>query len=213
MPGETLTAASEARNAALARLHEEHRALARVMEALETVMAQIAATGVAPDFVLLAAMLYYVDAVPEKFHHPKEDRYLFAALRARCEEAGAVLDRLEREHGRCPQLVSELERALVHWQGGAPDGCDAFALALARFCEFHRNHMRTEETLVLPLAERCLTEADWIAMAQAFGARSDPLFGAQRRAEFDRLYHRIANLAPRRLKLSLLRSAHRPAAD
>lgn len=213
MPGENPTLESEARNAALTRLRDEHGALARVIEALETVTAQIADTGIAPDFALLASMIYYVDAVPEKFHHPKEDRHLFAVLRARSADAAPVLDRLERDHQRSPQLVSELERTLVHWQGGAPDGCDAFALALSRFCEFHWNHMRAEETMVLPLAERCLEEADWIAMADAFGANSDPLFGAQRRAEFDRLYHRIANLAPRRLKLSLLRAAHKPAGD
>jgi hypothetical protein len=67
--------------------------------------------------------------------------------------------------------------------------------------------MRAEETTLLPLAEQYLTDADWLAMAEAFGANGDPLFGASRRAEFDQLYQRIANLAPRKLKLSLLRAS------
>lgn len=213
MPSDPLQPPSGAAQAALARLREEHRALARVVDALETVTAQIAETGAEPDFPLLAAMLYYLDAVPERLHHPKEDRHLFAALRARSPEPLPVLDRLARDHDRSPQLVSELERALVHWQGGAPDGLDGFALALSRFREFTWKHMSTEEAEVLPLAERHLSEADWTAIARAFGGEDDPLFGARRKAEFDRLYHRIANLAPRRLKLALLRSAHQPPGD
>lgn len=213
MSGNVNHPASHARSTAVARLHEEHRALAKVLQAMETVVAQIAETGIEPDFALLASMLYYVDAVPERFHHPKEDRHLFAVLRLRCEEARPALDRLERDHLRSPQLVSELERALVHWQGGAADGLDAFALALNRYCEFNWDHMRTEEGTILPLAERFLTDADWHALDQAFGSNDDPLFGERRRTEFARLYHRIANLAPRKLKLSLLRSAHRPSGD
>lgn len=207
MSSESLHSEAAARNAALTRLRDEHRALERVIEALETITAQTAETGVEPDFPLLASMIYYVDAVPEKLHHPKEDRFLFAVLRQRSSEAAPLVARLEREHQRSPQLVAELERMLVHWQGGAPDGLDAFALALSRFCEFSWGHMRTEETTLLPLAEKYLTDEDWLAMADAFGANGDPLFGGSRRTEFDRLYHRIANLAPRKLKLWLLRSS------
>jgi len=199
-----------ARNAALARLRVEHRSLARVIEALETVTAQIAETRAEPDYALLASMLYYIDAVPEKYHHPKEDRYLFAALRERDPDAAALIARLERDHQRSGSFIAELERALVHWQGGAPDGLDGFVLALGRFCEFSWTHMRLEETEVLPRSERVLTESDWLALAEAFGANDDPLFGLQRQHEFERLYHRIANLAPRKLKLGLLRREHEP---
>lgn len=204
---------SAARDAALEQLRNEHRMLARVIEALETLTAETAEATTALDFNLLAAMLYYVDAVPERLHHPKEDRYLFAALRARDPAQAPLLDRLEREHQRSPYLIGELERALVHWQGGAPDGLEQFALALGNFSEFHWAHMRAEENTILPLAEQTLAEADWIVIAEAFCANEDPLFGARRRQEFDRLYHRIVNLAPRKLKLSLLRQEKAVASD
>jgi hemerythrin-like domain-containing protein len=206
MPSESLHSEAAARNAALSRLRDEHRALARVIEALETVTAQLIDARGEPDFPLLASMLYYVDCVQERSHHPNEERFLFAAVRARCADAIPIIERLQREHERSPHLVAELERTMIHWQGGAPDGRDAFALAVSRFCEFSWMHMRTEEADILPLAERCLLDPDWMAMAEAFGANDDPLFGLQRRAEFDRLFHRIANLAPR--KLSLHRAAH-----
>jgi hemerythrin-like domain-containing protein len=204
MPSESLHSEAAARNAALSRLRAEHRAAARVIEALESVTAQAVEDGAEPDFALLAALLYYLDVFPERMHHPKEDRYLFAALRRRSPQSIALLEQLEREHRRSPELVAELERALVHWQGGAPDGANAFVLALGRFCEFNWSHMRSEELLVLPEAERSLTDADWLAMANAFAANDDPLFGAQRRHEFERLYQHIANLLPRKLRRGLL---------
>ena len=196
---------SAARDAALEQLRNEHRMLARVIEALETLTAEMAEATTALDFTLLSAILYYVDAVPERLHHPKEDQYLFAALRIRAPEQAPLLDRLEREHQHAPQIIGELERALVHWQGGAPRGLEEFALALGNFCEFHWAHMRAEESAVLPIAEQTLIESDWARIAEAFCGHDDPLFGVRRRQEFERLYHRIVNLSPRKLKLSLLR--------
>jgi hemerythrin-like domain-containing protein len=208
MPAESLHSETAARNAALARLRDEHRSTARVIEALETITAQAAEQRQEPDFALLASMLYYLDAFPERVHHPKEDRFLFSALRARSPQSIPVLEQLEREHRRLPDLLSELERALVHWQGGAPDGTNAFVLALGRYCEFTWSHMRTEETRVLPEAERMLTDDDWLRMAEAFAANEDPLFGQQRQREFDRLHHRIVNLTPRKIETALLDLAH-----
>jgi hemerythrin-like domain-containing protein len=204
MPSESLHSTTAARNAALAHLRDEHRSTARVLEALETFTAQAAEEGMEPDFALLATLLYYLDVFPERVHHPKEDRYLFSVLRVRSPQTIPLLDRLEREHRRLPDLLSELERGLVHWQGGAPDGTSAFALALARFCELNWEHMRTEESTILPEAERTLTDPDWLRMAEAFGANDDPLFGAARRREFERLCQRIAHLTPRKLKLTPL---------
>ena len=210
MPSESLHSEAAARNAALTRLREEHRAVARLLEALETVTAELLETQAEPDFGLLAGMLYYLDAVPERFHHPKEDRYLFAVLKARDPQAAALVERLQREHQRSPHLVAELERTLVHWQGGASDGRDAFALAVSRFAEFTWSHMCTEEAELLPAAERSLCDADWMEMAEAFGANPSPMLDPGRRGELERLYHRIGSAAPRRLKWSFLRSTWEP---
>ena len=51
-----------------------------------------------PHFVLLNAMLEYVDSFLERLHHPKEDQYLFERLRARYAGAESLLDRLRGEH-------------------------------------------------------------------------------------------------------------------
>jgi hypothetical protein len=53
-----------------------------------------------------------------------------------------------------------------------------------------------EEDVVLPLAERALTEADWREIDAAFRANDDPLFGPRPAEEFRKLFQLILNLAP-----------------
>ena len=60
-----------------------------------------------PDFTLFGAMVYYIDAFPERFHHPKEETYLFRLLRLRYPAAGSLLDVLDY---RVPVLVLTDER-------------------------------------------------------------------------------------------------------
>jgi hemerythrin-like domain-containing protein len=64
-------------------LRDEHRSLSAVIASLEQLARQARDTSVKPDFAVFRAMLYYIDAFPERQHHPKEDRELFARRRRR----------------------------------------------------------------------------------------------------------------------------------
>ena len=59
-------------------IHDEHRSLAAVLHGMLHLVHAIRDRGARPDFNVLGAMIYYIDAFPERFHHPKEDEYLFA---------------------------------------------------------------------------------------------------------------------------------------
>jgi hemerythrin-like domain-containing protein len=74
-----------------------------------------------PDFTVLRAMVHYIDAFPEKLHHPKEDRYLFARLRQRSTEANSMLDQLEAEHIHGAKLIRDLEQDLLRWEMGGEE--------------------------------------------------------------------------------------------
>ena len=57
--------------------------------------------------------------------------------------------------------------------------------------------MRLEETVILPQAEKVLTEADWKALDAAFTTNCDPLTGKYPRDPvYDRLFTRIVMRAP-----------------
>ena len=183
-------------NSALATLHDEHRSLAAIVHGLKYLIREVREKDCQPDFKLMWAMIYYIDAFPERLHHPKENAYLFARLRQRTREADEVLDTLEREHIEGARQVRELEHALGYYEAGKPNGFALFAAAVEKFADETWQHMNLEEKVVIPLAKKYLTPEDWVEIATAFGENGDPRFGAEPDHEFRNLFSRIVNLAP-----------------
>ena len=184
------------RQVAIRIIEDEHRSLAAVLHGLLYLVRQTREHGAKADFKVLGAMLYYIDAVPERFHHPKEDKYLFALLRARCPEARPVLDRLQVEHKTGADKIRGLAHALTRYENGGAAEFAAFATAVENFAEFHWKHMRCEEHEILPLAQQHLTAGDWEAIDAAFTGHTDPLFREQAGDDVHKLFQRILNLAP-----------------
>ncbi|MDO9237316.1 MAG: hemerythrin domain-containing protein, partial [Aquabacterium sp.] len=57
--------------------------------------------------------------------------------------------------------------------------------------------MRLEETVILPVAQRVLNDADWEELDAAFARNCDPLTGKYPRdPAYDRLFTRIVMRAP-----------------
>ena len=193
-----------ARDVVTATIKQEHYALGMVMALLQRLLGDIAAGRGEPDFALFAAALYYIDDFPERCHHPKEDEYLFKALRSRTVRHNVVLDDLQAEHVRSAQMVGYLHQALTHYQGGAPEGRERFCAAVEAYATMLRDHMHKEDEL-LAQAPDDLAEEDWSRIAAAFDANDDPLFGKNQRAEFNKLYLRILNLLPSKMSMPLRR--------
>jgi len=177
-------------------IHDEHRSLAAVLHGMLYLVNGIRNRGMKPDFKVLGAMVYYIDAFPERYHHPKEDRYLFTLLRARCPAARAVLDRLEQEHRAGAEKIRILQQALARYEHGGDAEFSNFAAAVEGYAAFHWDHMRCEEKEVIPLAEKYLTPEDWELIDAAFTGHSDPLLGTEVSAEFEGLFRKIVSIAP-----------------
>lgn len=177
-------------------IHDEHRSLAAVLHAMLYLVHDIRDRGSRPNFELFGAMIYYIDAFPERFHHPKEDQYLFPLLRARHASAAGLIDVLEREHQRGAELVRTLEQALARYTQGGADEFPRFLAAVESYADFHWKHMRTEEKELLPLAQQYLTVDDWQVIDAAFVGNTDPLLGAEAGVQYQDLFRRIVNLAP-----------------
>jgi hemerythrin-like domain-containing protein len=181
---------------AISIIRDEHRSLAAVLHGMLYVVREIGEHGRKPDFRLLAAMMYYIDTFPERFHHPKEDRYLFRILGLRDPDAASLLNRLDAEHRAGADKIRALEQALTRYEAGGPAEFSNFRTAVEAYAKFHWDHMHAEETELLPLAEKYLTPADWVEIDTAFLGHTDPLLGAEAGAQYDALFSRIVNLAP-----------------
>jgi hemerythrin-like domain-containing protein len=176
-------------------IQDEHRSMSAVLHGLKELTRMARDTKVKPDWRAFRAMIRYIDEYPERFHHPKEDRYLFSVLGRRAPAARCLLDRLEKEHEHSKKLVRELERALVLFEDRWPEGWDDFSARVADYCRFHWDHMRLEEKELLPLAELHLSAADWKDVDDGFAGNLDPIAGMQER-NFRELFTRLVNLAP-----------------
>lgn len=183
-------------NRALAIIHDEHRSLGAVLHGLRFLVREMQEKGGEPDFKLLWAMLYYMDAFSERLHHPKEDAYLFARLRERTREADEIIATLEQQHVDSAERLHQLEQALGQLEAGAQGSLEAFAQTAEKLIEEAWQHMSLEEKVVIPLAKKHLTTEDWGGIAEAFGENGDPRFGAKPDHEFRDLFTRIVNLAP-----------------
>lgn len=180
---------------AISTIRDEHRSLAAVLHAWQALLAGCDVDGTQPDQSLMEAMLHYISAFPLKLHHPKEEQTLFARLRERTSLMNAELDELAHQHRRDEQLVSELGRLVAdHGRGAASP--QAIANALAVYTKFIWEHMGREEGVILPAAQRYLTDEDWTEINNAFSENRDPHFAGETEAEFRRLFSRIVKLAP-----------------
>jgi len=182
-------------NNAIQTIRDEHRSIAAVLHALKQLAKEAEDPAVEPRFDAFRAMIYYIDQFPERLHHPKEDKYLFARLEARAPQAKPLIDELRAEHVTGAKLIRDLEQALVGLEVGWSGGPTAFLTAVDAYAEFHWNHMRKEEKQLLPLAERHLTAEDWREIEAAFAGNTDPIADL-REQDFQKLFTRIVTLAP-----------------
>ena len=177
-------------------IHEEHRALAAMLRTLHLLADRIREVGGAPDFDLIRAILFYIDEFPERLHHAKETNVLFPRLRERAPQSASVLDHLDAQHARGEQAIRELEHLLLGYeQLGAPRR-QAFLDALDRYVHFYNEHIALEDSEVIPLALRSLTEEDWSEVTRAFAENRDPLTGHKPSEEYAALFDRIVAMAP-----------------
>jgi hemerythrin-like domain-containing protein len=177
-------------------IRAEHAALRAVLRTIPLLLEPQRHTGGRPDFAMLRAMLFYVDEFAEQRHHRKESMLLFPKLRARTPRSRAQLDQLDGDHARGERRIRNLQHALLAFEMlGEPRRAD-FEQAAARYIEFYLAHMALEETEILPLAEKVLTEDDWDDLDRAFLGNRDALAGRTPEDGYRALFGRISEALP-----------------
>ena len=182
-------------------IRDEHATLAAMLNSLT----QLVRRGPNPDgvddserfFDVVRAMLFYIDEFPERHHHPKESDLLFPRVARVAPHTMSTIDQLERDHMQGETRVRELMHLLMAWELLGDTRRQTFIDEMTRYVDFYLEHMRLEETVILPEAERLLTPADWHAMNAAFATNQNPLSARiPRDPQFDRLFTHIVMRAP-----------------
>jgi hemerythrin-like domain-containing protein len=177
-------------------IRDEHAAVAAVLRSLGMMIER--GPGDAPErfFDVLRAMLFYIDEFPERLHHPKESDLLFPRLARAAPELMPVIRRLESDHMLGEGRVRQLQHLLLAWELVGESRRAAFVAAAQAYAAFYLDHMRIEETQLLPVAQKILSTQDWAELDAAFQSDRDPLAGGARDPCYDRLFTRIVLTAP-----------------
>jgi hemerythrin-like domain-containing protein len=176
---------------------DEHASLSAMLRSLQ--MMVVRGPGDRPQqfFDVLRAMLFYIDEFPERMHHPKESDLLFPRVVRAAPSVMATVEQLERDHMNGEKAVRELQHLLLAWELLGEQRKPEFEAQCQRYVHFYLEHMRLEESVILPEAARVLTDADWKVLDAAFLQNRDPLTGSHAvDPVYDRLFTRIVRQAP-----------------
>ena len=178
-------------------IRDEHASLAAMLQSMRMLVELGPSEGRKNFFDVVRAMLFYIDEYPERLHHPKESNLLFPkVVKASPKVLGAV-DRLERDHMYSEKAARDLQHLLLAWELLGTKHREAFEIALHKYMDFYLGHMTLEEEVILPEAERALSESDWAEIDAAFAQNADPLTGKYPPpAEYEQLFSMIVQRAP-----------------
>ncbi len=192
---------TDSKTKAIGIIRAEHRALGAVINNIKAMLIEVQAERMAMDFRLFWAMVYYIDAFPDRLHHPKEDDWLFSRLKQRTQLADSLIDTLQSQHQAEPTALAGMRRALGNYEAGVAGSMEVLQATVANYADFTWKHLRTEENEILPLAETHLLTSDWDDIAHAFAQNADPLVGSTDNALFNALFHDIVKRTPAPLGL------------
>jgi hemerythrin-like domain-containing protein len=181
---------------ALQIIRDEHMAVAAVLRSLLMMIERGPQQEAERFFDVLRAMLFYIDEFPEQRHHPKESDLLFPHVARACPQLMPVISKLEADHMRGEGQVRQLQHLLLAWELLGPSRREAFVTQAQQYVRFYLEHMRQEETQILPAAEQHLQDEEWAALNRAFEQGRDPLAGGERDPAFEKLFARIVHTAP-----------------
>ena len=161
-------------------LREEHRNIARLLNALEHQIEIFAQAG-APDYDVIRGIAEYFLDYPDRCHHPKEDVGLRPLVRALSAGRGKALGDLATEHRKTAESAPRFRDTVYALLDNAEIARETVVNAARGFIEAERRHMAMEEEQFFPLAEARLTPEDWLRhrVRSRYGTRP-PLRGPRR---------------------------------
>ena len=181
----------------LRTINEEHATLNAMLQSLLMMIKRGPLNAPELFFDILRAMLFYIDEVPEKQHHPKETELLFPIVAKRSPQCAEVIQRLNNEHHKGESSIRDLQHMLLGWEILGDSRRVAFETAAQQYVDFYKEHMHLEESVVIPEALKVLNADDWRSIDAAFAMNSDPLSNCKPRDPiYDRLFTKITLRTP-----------------
>jgi hemerythrin-like domain-containing protein len=173
-------------NSAIDDLMHEHGAILEMLRVVNGI-AGLLERGGAVDEGDISDMLGFLKVFADRCHHGKEEVYLFPALsRAGISGQDVSIRALLSEHARGRELLKAMEAASFLKLQPAE-----FTAAARGYLELFDAHIRKENTILFPLAEKLLTERQFEELREAFDAHEVNVIGQGKHEELHMLLGKL----------------------
>lgn len=153
----------------IAAWHSDHVRFTRLLDTLDGEVA-LFHEGRQPNYELMRDILLWLRNYSDGVHHPREDM-AFERLVAHAPALRLPVNRLLQEHRVIAHAGEALLVRLEEAAGGGFAPRAELEAAAATFLAYYRNHMSTEEGVVMRRAAELLDQADWAAVAAVVAKR------------------------------------------
>lgn len=149
-------------------LVHEHEVILKVVDAAAREAMRVREHGHA-DADRVGKMADFFAGFADACHHAKEEKLLFPRLTERgAVDKGCPVEDLMEEHDEGRAHVRAIRDALPRAANGDRAAAIALAGHLAEYAALLREHIRKENDILFPCADRNLTDADQAELAEGF---------------------------------------------
>lgn len=170
-------------------LEQEHQTIQKVLAKMAVIADRLEAGGAGSANVLhdISTFLHQFSV---ECHHVKEEKFLFPLLEARGVPAsGCPIAVLHHEHEKGHALLAQLDDAIqVFVASGA--GRDSLVNTLRDLVKLYVDHIWKEDYLLLPMADKVLSEKDHAALFEQFDS-VEAMLGAGKHHQLEQLSARL----------------------
>ncbi len=170
-------------------LEQEHQTIQKVVATM-SVVADRLDTGHNVEAAILRDISTFLHEFSEECHHAKEERFLFPLLEARGVPAsGCPIAVLHHDHEKGHALLAQLDDATQAFLVSRA-GKDALVTTLRSLVSLYVDHIWKEDYLLLPMADKVLSESDHATLCEQFDSIESGL-GAGKHRQLERLSARL----------------------
>jgi hemerythrin-like domain-containing protein len=166
-------------------LKHEHRVIERALRALDGVCTRLEWGQHVPAEVLLQ-LVDFINTFADRYHHGKEETYLFPALQKEGIPRDGALASLEHEHQIESNLAAEMRLATEEYRSVDPAARQRFIDAARRYTNHLLGHIEREDSILFMLADEILDEDDKASLREGF-KRAEAELGAGASEKYDRI--------------------------
>jgi hemerythrin-like domain-containing protein/quercetin dioxygenase-like cupin family protein len=168
MPSQSHVATHRVAFTVTGMLEQEHRTIHRVVASMSALADELE-HGSEAQSNILRDLVSFLRVFLDQCHHAKEDQCLFPLLESKgIPASGCPIGALQHEHENGRALASQLTEAIESYTSGAAAARPLLISTLRNLVELYPGHIWKEDYLLIPMANKVLTDGDQRNLAASF---------------------------------------------